>query len=145
MQNSRLWVLRQTQVKVFSYTTEFVFSINWTSFLSTIKNLFHCLEHIFHYLKHVFHTLKYIFQTLEQNFYHRENTFIALSYNNLSTMFQQCINYALFHSPWNALNRNYYQLYFIGFPHANLANLAKRINITPQPYIWIYFIPYSMP
>ena len=41
--------------------------------------------------------LEYMFQLLKQNFYHREKTFIALSYNNLSTVFQKCINYALFH------------------------------------------------
>ena len=56
------------------------------------------MEHMFHTMKYIFHTLEYIFQTLEQNFYHRENTFIALSYNNLSTMFQKTQNKGMFNN-----------------------------------------------
>ena len=58
--------------------------------MPVIKSLSQSLEHMFHALEYVFHYLKYMFQTLEQKFRHRENTFIALSYNNLSTMFQKC-------------------------------------------------------
>ena len=57
------------------------------------------MEHMFQHLEYIFQRLKYMFQLLKQNFYHREKTFIALSCNNLSTMFQKSINYALFHSP----------------------------------------------
>ena len=51
---------------------------------------------MFHTMKYMFHDLEYIFQTLKQNFHHREKTFIALSYNNLSTMFQKSINIGVF-------------------------------------------------
>ena len=70
--------------------------------------MFQILKHMFHCLEYIFHTLEYMFQTLKQNFYHREKTFIALSCNNLSTVFQKCINYALFHGPWNVQNGNIY-------------------------------------
>ena len=50
-------------------------------------------------MKRTFHRLERMFHQLEHNIHHREKTFIALSYNNLSTMFQKSINYALFHSP----------------------------------------------
>ena len=54
--------------------------------------MFQSLKHMFHCLEYIFHTLEYMFQTLKQNFYHREKTFIALSCNNLSTVFQLCCN-----------------------------------------------------
>ena len=34
-----------------------------------------------------------MFHQLEHNIHHREKTFSPLCYNNLSTMFQECINY----------------------------------------------------
>ena len=61
-----------------------------------MKSLFHPLERTFHRLERVFHRLKCTFHQLEHKFHHREKTFIALCYNNLSTMFQQCCNIALF-------------------------------------------------
>ena len=54
------------------------------------------MEHMFQHLEYIFQRLKYMFQQLKQNFYHREKTFIALSCNNLSTMFQDCSNSAAF-------------------------------------------------
>ena len=57
-----------------------------------MKRTFHSLERTFHYLECTL-------QTLEQTFHHREKTFSPLCYNNLSTMFQECINYPLFHLP----------------------------------------------
>ena len=53
-----------------------------------IKSLFQALGCTFHGLEHTFQALEYTFQTLEQNLLHRERTFLPLSYNNLSTMFQ---------------------------------------------------------
>ena len=53
-----------------------------------IKSLSHALGCTFHGLERTFQTLEYTFQTLEQRLLHREKTFIALCYNNLSTMFQ---------------------------------------------------------
>ena len=50
------------------------------------------MEYMFQHLKYIFQQLEYMRQRLEQNFYHREKTFIALSCNNLSTMFQKSIN-----------------------------------------------------
>ena len=50
------------------------------------------MEYMFHALEYIFHCLKYMFQTLKQKLYHWEKTFIALSCNNLSTMFQKSIN-----------------------------------------------------
>ena len=64
-----------------------------------IKSLSQALGCTFHSLERTFQALEYTFQTLEQNLHHREKTFIALSCNNLSTMFQKSINEALFHSP----------------------------------------------
>ena len=61
--------------------------------------MFQGLEHMFHSLERTFHYLECTFQQLEQNFHHREKTFSPLCYNNLSTMFQKCIYYALFHRP----------------------------------------------
>ena len=63
--------------------------------MSTVKSLFHYLEHMFQHLEYIFQRLKYMFQLLKQNFYHREKTFIALSYKNLSTMFRKSNNYAM--------------------------------------------------
>ena len=80
--------------KFLSDTTEIVSSINRKIFWAVIKSLFQALERMFHCLECMFHCLKYTFQTLEQKLYHREKTFIALSYNNLSTMFQKCGKYA---------------------------------------------------
>ena len=54
--------------------------------------MFQPLEHTFHQLERMFHRLECTFHRLERKLHHRENTFIALSYNNLSTMFQKCIN-----------------------------------------------------
>ena len=61
-----------------------------------MKSLFHPLERTFHRLERMFHRLKCTFHQLEHKFHHREKTFIALCYNNLSTMFQQCCNVVLF-------------------------------------------------
>ena len=61
-----------------------------------MKSLFHPLERTFHRLERVFHRLKCTFHQLEHKFHHREKTFIALCYNNLSTMFQQYYNIVLF-------------------------------------------------
>ena len=96
-----------------------------------IKSLFQALEYMFHALKYMFHYLKYMFQTLEQNFHHRENTFIALSYNNLSTMFQKSISNVSFYTFLNALIRSNYHPRFHDISHANPANPAnpaKRIR-----------------
>lgn len=38
---------------------------------------------------------KNFYSTVQEQFNHRERTFIALSYNNLSVMFQKCNHYAL--------------------------------------------------
>jgi len=54
------------------------------------------MEHMFQHLEYIFQLLKYMFQQLKQNFHHREKTFIALCYNNLSTAFQLCSNTAFF-------------------------------------------------
>ena len=54
------------------------------------------MEHMFQHLEYIFQRLEYMFQQLKQNFHHRERTFIALCYNNLSTAFQLCCNNALF-------------------------------------------------
>ena len=48
------------------------------------------MEHMFQHLEYIFQRLKYMFQPLKQKFYKEEKTFIALSCNNLSTMFQYC-------------------------------------------------------
>ena len=63
--------------------------------MSTVKCLFQPLEHMFQHLEYIFQWLKYMFQLLKQNFYHREKTFIALSYKNLSTMFRKSRSYAM--------------------------------------------------
>ena len=57
------------------------------------------MKHTFHRLERMFHQLECTFHQLEQNFRNREKTFSPLSYNNLSTMFQECINCAIFNSP----------------------------------------------
>ena len=139
--NAPASVCCSTALIISTDTTEIVFKANWKSFLFTVKSLFQGLEHTFHSLERTFHYLECTFHQLEHNIHHREKTFSPLCYNNLSTMFQECIYYAIFHSPWNAQNGNIYQPCFHGFPHANPANLAKRINITPHPYIWIFFYP----
>ena len=55
--------------------TKLDFSAKRKNFPSTVKSLFQPLERMFH--------------LLEQNFCKEENTFITLSYNNLSTMCQK--------------------------------------------------------
>gem|GEM_PF-3405736 len=50
---------------------------------------------MFQHLEYIFQRLKYMFQLLKQNFFHREKTFIALSCNNLSTMFRKSRSYAM--------------------------------------------------
>ena len=57
------------------------------------------MKRTFHRLECMFHQLECTFHQLEHNIHHREKTFSPLCYNNLSTMFQECINCALFHSP----------------------------------------------
>ena len=57
------------------------------------------MKRMFHRLERMFHQLECTFHQLEHNIHHREKTFSPLCYNNLSTMFQQCINYPLFHLP----------------------------------------------
>ena len=57
------------------------------------------MKHTFHRLERMFHQLECTFHQLEHNIHHREKTFSPLCYNNLSTMFQECINYPLFHLP----------------------------------------------
>ena len=48
--------------------------------------MFQPLERTFHQLERVFHRLECTFHRLEHKLHHRENTFIALSYKNLSTI-----------------------------------------------------------
>ena len=59
------------------------------SFPSTVKSLSQPLERTFHLLECTFHRLERMFHLLEHNFCKEENTFITLSYNNLSTMCQE--------------------------------------------------------
>ena len=54
------------------------------------------MERMFHQLERTFHRLECTFHRLERKLHHRENTFIALCYNNLSTMFQLCCNNVFF-------------------------------------------------
>ena len=54
-----------------------------------MMSLFQPLERMFHLLECTFHPMKCRFHQLEHNFCKEENTFITLSYNNLSTMFQK--------------------------------------------------------
>ena len=54
------------------------------------------MEYMFQHLEYIFQQPEYMFQQLKQNFHHRERTFIALCYNNLSTAFQLCSNTAFF-------------------------------------------------
>ena len=61
--------------------------------------MFQGLERTFHRLERMFHRLECTFHQLEHNIHHREKTFSPLCYNNLSTIFQKCIYYALFHRP----------------------------------------------
>ena len=75
--------------EMFSDTTVFVFSAKRKSFPSTVKSLFQPLERTFHLLECTFHRLERMFHQLEHNFCKEENTFITLSYNNLSTMCQK--------------------------------------------------------
>ena len=60
--------------------------------MSTIKRLFQPLERTFHQLERMFHRLECTFHRLEHKLHHRENTFIALSHNNLSIIFPICCN-----------------------------------------------------
>ena len=54
--------------------------------------MFQPLERTFHQLERVFHRLECTFHRLEQKNHHREKTFIALSYKNLSTIIPKCCN-----------------------------------------------------
>ena len=60
--------------------------------MSTVKSLFQPLERTFHQLERTFHRLECTFHRLEHKLHHRENTFIALSHNNLSIIFPICCN-----------------------------------------------------
>ena len=51
--------------------------------------MFQGLERTFQPLERMFHRLECTFHQLEHNFHRRGKTFIALLYNNLSTMFQE--------------------------------------------------------
>ena len=44
---------------------------------------------MFQGLERMFHRLECTFHQMKQTIHHREKTFIALLYNNLSTMFQE--------------------------------------------------------
>ena len=51
--------------------------------------MFQGLERTFQPLERMFHRLECTFHQMKQTIHHREKTFIALLYNNLSTMFQK--------------------------------------------------------
>ena len=51
------------------------------------------MERTFQQLECTFQPMKCKFHQLEHKIHHTEKTFIALSYNNLSTMFQERGNY----------------------------------------------------
>ena len=56
--------------------------------------MFQDLKRTFQPLERMFHRLECTFHQMKQTIHHREKTFIALLYNNLSTMFQECGKYA---------------------------------------------------
>ena len=126
--NAPVSVCCSTALIIPTDTTEIVFKANWKSFLFTVKRMFQGLEHTFHSLERMFHYLECTFHLLEHNIHHREKTFIALCYNNLSTMFQKCGKYAGKQSLWNAGKRCFFLLSPKGLPLGN-----TQVNLVFRP------------
>ena len=85
-----------------------------------MKSLFQPLERTFHQLERVFHRLECTFHRLEHKLHHRENTLIALSYKNLSTIIPKCYNIGdkigFYNTEYHAINKDSGKPKCISFP-----------------------------